>query len=273
MPKITSRPMDLPDYTDPPLSEVVLGVQFAPAAGYRQILAGDVWKLFKRNFPTVEEVMPLAPIFETFGPLPSSGMLNVNIMGRPQHNRFWFLTDRKDELIQFQSDRLIHNWRKVGDRTNEYPRFEKMIGNFTAELNKLEKYFDSLSPQRLVCNQAEISYINQIVITDESSDDASRWFRFFNFEKDVPDDVSATMRRAILNSTGAPIGRLFWELNTGVTPNQQKMFVLSLTFRGAPEDTAFGTALDFLKLGRELIVNEFAAITTDSAQEGWGRKR
>jgi hypothetical protein len=51
------------------------------------------------------------------------------------------------------------------------------------------------------------------------------------------------------------------------------MFALSLTFRGAPEDTAFGTALDFLKQGRELIVNEFAAITTDSAQEGWGRKR
>ena len=67
----------------------------------------------------------------------------------PEHSRYWFVSLSEDELLQFQKDRLLHNWRKVDDRTNEYPRFETLIDKFEKELRKLETYFASLVPQLL----------------------------------------------------------------------------------------------------------------------------
>jgi hypothetical protein len=115
--KTLDRPSDLPDFRDPPLNEVLLGVQFAQAKGYSQIRVGEVWGLFKSAFPEVEEQPPLQPSFEVFG-LPQAAQGWAGFVMGPTHNRFWFLTRQKDELIQFQHDRLLHNWRKVG--TNEY---------------------------------------------------------------------------------------------------------------------------------------------------------
>ncbi len=274
MPEIMSRPDNLPDYKNPPLNEVVLGVQFAPAQGYQQIRAGEVWELYRANFPFVEEQPPLPPAFETFG-LPFQGnALNFGLVAGAMHDRFWFLSQDKDELIQFQQDRLLHNWRKVKDRDNSYPRFEKIIVSFENELRCLEGYFDSLSHQNIKCNQAEILYINQIPLDREGSPSRSGdWLRFFNFGDGEPDDVSLVARRALRESTGTPYGRVICEVTTAWNPAEGRILVVTLTVRGAPPDQSISSALDFLKRGRDVIVEEFTSITTDSAHELWGRIR
>ena len=40
-----NRPKDLPEYDNPPINEVVLGVQFSTPEGYRQIYADEIWKI------------------------------------------------------------------------------------------------------------------------------------------------------------------------------------------------------------------------------------
>lgn len=274
MPEMMSRPDNLPDYQNPPLNEVVLGVQFAPAQGYQQIRAGEVWGLFRADFPLVEEQPPLPPAFETFG-LPFQGnAFNFGLVAGAMHDRFWFLSQNKDELIQFQQDRLLHNWRKVRGRDNSYPRFEKIIVSFESELRRLEKYFDGISPQNIKCNQVEISYINHIPLEGEgSAQKLGDWLRFLNFEESEPDDVSLVVRRALRKSAGAPFGRMICEVNTAWFPEMGRMLVVTLTVRGAPLDQSISSALDFLKKGRDVIVEEFTSITTDSAHELWGRVR
>lgn len=269
MPDVSPRPAHLPDYRNPPLDEVVLGVQFAPARGYQQIRAGEVWNLYKADFPVVEEHPPVPPTFETFGISGVPPTLNVGVVVGPQHDRFWFLSSEKSQLIQFQEDRLLHNWRKVGDRTNEYPRFETMILSFENELRCLEAYFNELAPQKLTCNQAEISYVNQIPFGPSGK--VSEWLRFLDFGVNEPDDVSSIFRRAIMGPTGIPIGRLTCQLNTAGNRHGERKLILSFTVRGAPADATISGALDFLKLGREAIVMEFTARTSDSAHEFWER--
>lgn len=268
------RPQHLPDYRNPPLNEVVLGIQFAPARGYQEIRAGEVWNLYKAEFPLVEELPPIAPMFETFGISRPSTIMNVGLVTGPIHNRFWFLSPEKTELIQFQQDRFLHNWRKVVDLNNEYPRFDKMIVDFEREAQLLENYFNDLSPQNLLCNQAEVSYINQIDFKKgEGRDKASDWFRFTNLGSAEPDDFSIVVRRNLKNTSGVPTARLICEISTNFTPLGARIFVFTLTVRGAPEGTTVAAALDLLRVGREVIVTEFAAVTTDSAQEIWGRVR
>ena len=274
MSMVQSRPPHLPDYRNPPLNEVVLGVQFASPRGYQQIRAGEVWNLYKEEFPLVEEMPPIPPMFETFGLSRPGAMFNFGIVSGAMQNRFWFLSREKSELIQFQQDRLLHNWRKVGANNNEYPRFEKMISNFEKELETLEVYFNNLAPQKLVCNQAEVSYINHIPLDKgDGREKASDWFCFANFGTAEPDDMSFVFRRALKDPSGVPTARLICEAATNFNPVGARIFVLTLTVRGAPEDTTVEATLKLLRLGREVIVTEFAAITTDSAQEIWERVR
>lgn len=267
-----SRPDNLPDFGRPPLNEVVLGAQFSKPRGYMQILAYKVWELYRAEFPSVEELQPLPPSFETFG-LPSPMQFNFNVMTGAKHNRFWFLSPNSDELIQFQDDRLLHNWRKVGDMKNEYPRFERMIERFEGELRIFEKYCASLTPQELNITQCEVSYINHIYADGRNGQmDPGDVFHFAQFPGERPEDFSFNFRRTISGRDGAPIGRIIGELQSAVhSQTGSKIFIFTLTARGAPTNPTVASALEFLKVGREIVVNNFAELTTEAAHKIWGR--
>lgn len=266
------RPDDLPDFETPPLNEVVLGVQFTPATGYQQVRISEVWSLFREDFPSVQELAPLPPTFETFG-LPSGGRggAQINLRSMPGHSRYWFVAPNEEELLQFQQDRLLHNWRKVGDKTNEYPRFEALIERFERELWTLETYFASLAPQSLKINQCEISYINHIEIKNSARvASVQDWLNFVRFDKLQPDDFAMTLRRVVSSSEGKPLGRLIYEAVIALKDNNEELVQLTLTFRGAPVETDINAAMKFLQYGRELIVQSFKEITTDMAHQKWG---
>lgn len=263
------RPSHLPDYKSPPLNEVVLGVQFNQPAGYQQIRAGEVWALYRPKYPLVEEQPPLPPSFEIFGGRPAN-VLQIGFATGATHDRFWFLSESKDELIQFQADRLLHNWRKVGDGMNPYPRFERMIEKFRLELQTLETYFATLALQKLTVNQCEVSYINHIILGDNPNPDA--WLRFLTLcDASRPDDISVGIRRVLKDKDAKPLGRLTIEANSGFTPKGEQILVVTLTVRGAPQGTTISDAIKFICDGRDTIITTFAEITTDSAQKIWER--
>ena len=264
-----SRPEHLPDFSNPPLNEVVLGVQFNPPKAYQQIYAGEVWDLFRSAYPKVEEHSPIAPAFETFG-LPTKSM-QFGVITGASHDRFWFLRSDGDELIQFQQDRLLHNWRKIANQTNEYPRFESMITKFQGELGQLQEYFNKLSPQQLSINQCEISYINHIQFEANKFTRASDWLRFVEFGNTEPEDFTVAFQEVIADDSGRPQGRLMCESQIGIKPDGQRIIIMTLTARGAPKSPAIESALEFLAKGREIIVTRFAEHTTEEAHKRWGR--
>jgi uncharacterized protein (TIGR04255 family) len=266
---VATRPAQLPDFTSPPINEVVLGVQFVTPERYQQILAGEVWALYRKDYPTVEEKEAIAPSFETFGGRPGA-QIRFGLVTGAQHDRFWFLSPQKDELIQFQADRLLHNWRKIGDGSNPYPRFEKMVVRFQSELTALEKYFGTLAPQNLNITQCEVTYINHIAL-DESRN-PSAWLRPLNFTEIGEQDAFSFVTRSVVRGAGdAPIGRLTVQAGTSITPEGKEVVQLELTMRGAPKAPKIEEAIRFLSDGRDRIVTKFAEITTAAAHEKWGR--
>lgn len=263
------RPAELPDFESPPLNEVVLGVQFNPPKGYRQINAGEVWGLFRSEFSRVEDREPLAPVFETFG-LPARGT-RFEMMTGPSHDRFWFLRPDGTELIQFQQDRLLHNWRKVESEESAYPRFERMMTRFSDELARLEEYVNGLASQSLLINQCEISYVNHIPFESSDEQKASDWFRFIDFGEHEPEDFSIGFREIIRDAGSQPQGRLICEFKIAITKTGKRVIVMTLTARGAPLSPTKESALEFLTKGRGLIVSRFADLTTDAAHAKWRR--
>jgi uncharacterized protein (TIGR04255 family) len=267
-----ARPEHLPDFRSPPLNEVVIGLQFSVPQGYSQIHAGEVRALFKNDYPGIQEQPALQPTFETFaGGFQHVFRPPINFFNGCSHDRFWFLSKDESELIQFQQDRLLHNWRKIGDKENDYPRFECMISKFATELDKFEEYLAKLASQKLTINQCEISYINHIPFNRIAGERFSDWLRFTSFPEDDPDDLNMAFRKVMRSEDGSPLGRFYGECNTGLLPDGKEIIILTLTVKGAPQGTDISSGIDFLRLGRDEIVTQFANLTTEDAHGKWER--
>jgi uncharacterized protein (TIGR04255 family) len=264
---------DLPEFDAPPLNEVVLGIQFQPPANYQQIQAFQVWDLFRQEFPLVREHPPLPPQFETFG-LPAFPQLAFNFSGGPVHDRFWFTKNGERQLIQFQQDRLLHNWRKVDPEQSDYPRFENIISQFEREISKLEEYFVSLGNARLVVTQCELSYINHILLPEGDEPFApQKWLAYIEETQAAIDEMMSVVKKVLRDASGKPYGRFYRESGTGTDRFGRKILFLNFTVRGLPPSDSVGDALAFINAHRQMIAEEFIKSTTAAAQKIWERTR
>lgn len=261
------RPADLPDYSAPPLNELVLGVQFAPIPGYSTVDAGAIWELFRSEFPVVQEQPPLTPQFETFGGGPSSG---VQIQFGPimGPTRLWFITDQGDHLLQFQPDRLLLNWRQNGE--GAYPRYEQIAKVFEECLGKLRDHVQTTKSHELDINQIEITYINIIPVEDVS--EQSRWLQIMPAFEFPIEAMSANFTEIAESDDGKPIARLHHNLRSVISiDGRSKAFQLDLTYRGKPTLPGIDGALELLGKGRVTIVKRFTELTTKEAHDAWKR--
>ena len=253
-----------------------MSVQFTPPAAYREIYARDVWALFEGEFERVQEQPALQPFYEVFGASGSPGIqIKLELVVGALRNRYWFLGPDDRELIQFQHDRFIHNWRKVADANNEYPRFEPILTKFEGELGKLDGYFKKMGWGPIVPNQCELIYVNQMPLVDQYGKPLSPSFYFRRLDVSLIGDVDEfglRLQQKLMGPDGkSPIGRLYVEANTqGGDPSH---VALNFTARGAPSSGTIAGALAFLTAQRDLIVRTFAEITSDDAHRIWGRRQ
>lgn len=273
-----ARPDNLPEYDSPPLDEVVLGVQFAPPASYTSVYAKDVWELFQANYPNVQEQPAIEPTFETFGSqlagIRLGPAIKFHIPMVSSRMRLWFVSSDETHLVQFQSDRLLLNWRRRQD-ANPYPRFETFVDSFYECARKLEAFYNDKFDHELVINQAEISYIN--IINVDKYSEASKWLSYLQCNSENLESINNQMSEVVSSDSGSPFARLSVDLQSVVTTDPRatpsKAFRLSITFRGKPDGADIEHALVFLRKGRELIVNKFTELTTESAHRAWGRSK
>ncbi len=262
------RPQHLPDFAEPPLDEVVLGVQFAPVANYSSIHSHPVWDIFREEFPNAAEQPLLEPKFETFGGSQQQRPM-IQFGPSPIGSRFFFSSEDENHLLQFQSDRLITNWRKSPTQ-NPYPRFESIADAFDANLQSLSRHLKKDFSYEMDVNQAEIAYIN--IIPVESFQEAEQWLTVWNGNNLDIEGVIVNFGEIVKNENDKPFARLICEIQSILSPDgESKAIRLALTFRGKPEGNDIDAAMDFIKVGREKIVSRFSEITTESAHRLWKR--
>lgn len=263
------RPEHLPNFTNPPLDEVVLGVQFASIPKYTSVFANDIWALFKDEFPTVEEQSILEPKFETFGGVNLPPRVQFQVGPPPIGSRLWFVSPEENHLLQFQADRFLINWRKH-PRPQEYPRFEGISETFKQNLNLLRDHFFTTFQYELDVNQAEVAYIN--IIRVEEFSDIGDWLELWDGGGLNVEALNISFNEVILDAEGKPYARLTHDIQSVFsTEHNHKAFRLSLTFRGKPKSNNVPAAMEFLALGRDKIVKRFDEFTTDQAHKIWGK--
>lgn len=276
---MTTKP--LPEFKNPPVVEVVLSLQFERLEKFSAVEIGVLWERhFRNKFPKTEFHPPIEPVFETFGsPTPRVGVKFEIIQGAVEQ-RIWFVSESGNELIQLQSDRFIHNWRKVGEG-DTYPRYQSIRKTFETEAKVLMDFIAERKLGSIHPTQCEVGYINHLSAgfgwknQGEMKDILEPWAGNFNDEfLPTPEDIRIQMRFPIYGPEQIAIGRLHMSCEPSFRKiDGHPMLQLNLTSRGRPLSSDLDGILGFLDLGREFVVRGFSAVTSKNMHAHWERQQ
>jgi len=268
--------ISLPEFSSPPVIETTLSVQFEPIHDLQVPQIGLLWEKFRSDYPHTEQHPPIEPSFEYFGTRPPKARSKLEVFHSFPVPRCWFLNQNRSELIQVQSDRIVHNWRKVGDE-EEYPRYEKSIRpQFQKEIETFREFLEKEKLGEFRPNQCEVSYINHIAIENAHSNlgaVVSAWNPQYSDEF----LKSSSMESARFNAQWVygddgdnAVGRLYISADpVFLSKTGQPIIKLTLTTRGAPEGLGIDGVLTAFDRGREMIVRGFNSITTKNMHTVW----
>ena len=271
---IMAESTGLPEFEHPPVSEVVLGVQFEPLAQWSVPQFGLYWSEIRAEYPLAEVQPPVMSQVEAFGQRRAKPALEIAF--EPADVRCWFLTEARTRLVQVQRDRFMVNWRKVqGDEP--YPRYEKDIRpKFLLEYSRFSRHLASLGIESLNVVQCEVTYVNEFERGEgwENFNDLSQLLAPWSGR--MTDGFLPGAETAQLN-LAYPMpeeqGRLHVAVQHAFRVRDSKEIIqMRLTARGRPAGSSNEEALAWFDAGRAWVVKGFADITAEASQQRWGRK-
>lgn len=275
---MTTKNTNLPSFKNPPLTEVVLSVQFETLSKLQSPQIGLLWDKFRSKYPITEQHPEINGIVEQFGDDIESP-IHVEVSKATPTPRNWFLSEESSELIQVQQNRFIHNWRKTGP-DDTYPRYEHIRKEFEKDL---EIFLGFLKEERLgefQSNQCEISYINYIEANEiwNSHSEFEKICPFWKFGNtkgmlESPENIKINTQHIFNDNEGNPQGRLYITYQPLFLKEDKKpVYAMSLVVRGRPLKNDINGIFSFFDLGRKLIVQGFTAATTTELHKLWGRE-
>lgn len=277
-----SRPADLPDYTNPPIDEVVIGVTFQPLGPQFGSLLSRFRELVKDRFTRTEYQPRLPPPNQTLtisnSPLPGLPLMpQPTNLGQDPFGRVWLVSEDNSNVIQLQDDRFITNWRHA---VIPYPHFNSVAGLFWDSFDQFRSESKELGIEPFI-QQVELSYLNWIPFDEEKlydalkSTEASR-VSIGDLKIDMNVQMSQTQYDVFV--TGLPDARLVLTSNVGIIrisrtqSAMQRGTLLNLSFHSPVAPGATDNDIgSILAQAREIIVRTFDSLTTETGHQVWGR--
>jgi uncharacterized protein (TIGR04255 family) len=263
-------------FASPPVNEVVLSIQFATAAIDDALLLAEFWPQVKERFPRLERQPPIAAVIEDFSSPPKAVPVEIEFGSQAFPQRYWCISETGNDLIQFQKDRFLINWRKQGDEI-PYPRYEHVRKGFTDLAPIFQEAASSEAQLEIV--QCEISYINEINARPESGFGHMELSRVLRLFKDqisleavpVAEDTQFQSRHVLRRQNNEPYGRFYIGASPGFRSlDSAPIYGVTLMARGSPPTPDLEGALGFFDDGHDRIVRTFKEITTEDMHKQWG---
>lgn len=273
----------LPDpvsFDSPPVTQVMLGVEFAgPVISEAGILA-DFWNQIREEFPHVQKRPQFSPMAESFDLQPPPGQPQVEfLLGEGEGpQRYLFGNKEQNLTVQAQENRFAFSWDQVTS-SEKYPRYRWIRERF----QEIYATFIAAADDQLRNEHAPIwcatTYTNDVEHPDSADpmhgplEDIVRFVR--RPESDVlppVEDTTIRQRRLLRDADGNPNGRLYIRAIPALSPPPELRpgyrIVLRVVARPSGQDEA--GVLTRQDESRELIVCSFKDITTEKMHAKWG---
>jgi len=262
--KIISKP--LPDYKNPPVTEVVCGLVFNKIDAFRAPHLGLFWQKVREEFPTCQHAQPLGFPSEPSG-----------LMSEWPLPRVWFIDEGKNKLIQLQGDRYFYNWRKM-HRDEPYPRYIQIIEAFKTNLEKLKQFFAEEDLGSIVPTTCELTYINHIPRGEG-------WQTLAEINDIIPELSWRNKKGRFLPeplhwgwetvfALPEDKGRLHVKLQHATRKmDKNPLFILEIAARGLGGDKSLDSIWEWYEVAHQWIVKGFADLTGIKIQRDiWERR-
>jgi uncharacterized protein (TIGR04255 family) len=266
-----------PDFANPPIVELVLGVQFSPLTRLTSGHFGLFWKSLGEDWTEAEDAPPIEDQFELFDRPRWRTATGLQFRLEPvlRPGRFILRHKSQDRLLQIQATRFHLNWRK---REGFYPSYKQLIGEFEAMWAQFETFVKQANLGPLILNQWELTYIDAFPAGEEWKTPAD-WSQLLPglfgplFSTDslgiVLEHRAAEWSYEIVPKRG----RLHLAAGPGqVGDSRQDALLLRTTARGPIGKEGVATFRAGLDLGHEVAVGAFLRIVSDDAKKRWGTK-
>lgn len=267
--------VNLPTYSQPPVVETVVGVQFDLLPKLTSAHLGAFWTDLGNDWPQVSDAPPLDPQFEKFDDSGSWSRVGVRLtLAQVAPTRVQIRNADGDRMIQIQNGRLHVNW--LGQGGAAYPRYESVRRDFNETLTHFREFLARENLGELRTNQWEVTYVNQVPKNTVWKNPGDwQFFRPLQSILGINPSVQLESFGGEWHFEISPQrGRLHvkWQHGRQSDPKEQELIVLTLTARGSlPADTEAGAGLnEGLDLGHATIVRTFRELMTDEANSYWG---
>ncbi len=271
-----SMSKDWPELTNPPVVEVVLGVQFAPLTRMASAHMGRFWTRFlgpEWDVAADAPAVPDAPDPQFGGVNPTGGMDFFRFQTTPMTPRVQISRNDGARLLQLQSSRFHYNWQK---KDEAYPTYQAVRREFDEQWSNFNRFVESEGLGPITPTLWEVTYIDYVA-------PGGLWTSPEDWPHVIPgllgrpalDGGRATVQNAACQWTFeiAPrLGHVSVQAGLGaVRSTEQPGLILQTTARGrVTKGTAnpIGTGLD---VGRDACLEIFFAIVSEAALQAWGR--
>jgi len=261
------------DFENPPVTETILSVQFAPLRGLTLPYMGLFWGQVRSQYPTQEVKPPLSPVIEDFSSPPTAPSLGIEVSSEPDA-RFWLVDGTSTQLIQIQRDRFIRNWRKGEAPNDAYPRYDELRPRFEHDWLSFVGFLEREKLGTPEVNQCEVTYINHIGLGTgwNSLSDAHRVLTVLKAQEGreflpEPEMVIVNVRFVMPERRG----RLHVSAQPAIRRQDgSAVMQLTLTARGRPESSRLEDIVAWFNLGHDWIVHGFVDLTTPEMHQIWG---
>lgn len=245
-------------FTNPPLNEVVIGIQFSGLKWQIQHF-GSFFEFIKSNFPIITAVPPLPQPFEQPG---------LKILSGMELPRVWYKEANGPFLLQVQQDRFLLNWRESDSNGAGYPHFSDFFNRFKSELNRFEDFCKHQSLGQIKIENFELTYINHFA-KDFSWKEVSQMSEYFNHLQFLDSFPTSKMFGLDLGylADGFPVRHTI-KKGTRNTDGKE-IFVLDFSITDRVTDSK--TFEETLRKANITLAQEFARLVTKDANHKWGR--
>jgi uncharacterized protein (TIGR04255 family) len=253
----------LPEYENPPVLEVVAGVQFETLALMQTRHFGEFWDSIKEEFPISQD----AP------PLPSSGgPFTIEVLELPPLRRMMLISADNHYVVQVQDSRFHVNWRKTKS-TDAYPRYSTIFEKFQRLWKEFLAFVASSGLPSIKPRMYELTYVNHIDASGQGfATQVANLVKMYRWEEVKPAFLPQPSSLAAMWQFGLPESQ--GNLNANLSHarrEQESIVVLNMGCLG-PATAANGLA-GWFDTAHEWIVRGFTDLTTAEAHRKWGRRQ
>ena len=259
----------LPSFNEPPVVEVVMGVQFQPLTQLQAPYLGLFWQMVRPEYSSCKENPLIAPQQEDFGRPGTFRDMKLQVSQVPPLPRVFFEDTSGQWLIQLQRDRFLHNWRH-SPKGEGYPRYPAVREKFVSQWSNFQQFVADNELGDIDVTQLEITYLNHVAPWTDQSElgDLFPDFRWRKGDRLLDEPEACNISCAFTSSDGR--SRLRASIRPGIHQEKGNVLLFELTVRGIAEKDDLEPWFDN---GRRWIVTAFADLTSDDWHKKWERVR